>query len=310
MRRAILWPALFLFTSAALAQQRPIFDPDDEFDPRDHAENVFISRMIAGVVLDDVDDYRPLGQDAGFVELANTLYAGSWQIGFKRSVTAGEHGAPRLFRCGCTPPVIFPTAPPANATPAAPPPGSRDTLQFGWYRAQGGAFGTPPIMLRTQLTVTRRDIDTTIRSASSEEVIDRHMGHEQSIGLDTDTHFIVRGHDMWGSLSWARTRRYGTEDEDDRTQQEFAYTARPPGWEVGRVLMRTTFTVGGVTNRGGTALNVVHPALEAFVHSYITGVNVHAAWSPLAMRDGLHRWRTRNQVALFIDRALWVHPLR
>src|SRR5205823_5642926 len=132
-------------------------------------------------------------------------YAGPWQLGFKRSVTAGQHGAARLFRCGCTPPIVFPTPPPDNATPAAPPPGSRDTLQIGWYREQSAA-GRPAIMLRTQLIVTRRDVDTTLRSASSEQIISRHTGHEQSIGLDTDTHFSIGGRDVWGSLAYARVR--------------------------------------------------------------------------------------------------------
>jgi hypothetical protein len=81
------------------------------------------------------------------------------------------------------------------------------------------------------------------------------------------------------------------------------YTARPPGWALGRILARTTLTVGGVTRRGGTALNVVNPAFEAFWHSYPTHINVHLVWSPRLTNDGAVGWRSRNQIAFFVERG-------
>src|SRR5204863_465954 len=139
----LVLPLACLFATAAAAQQRSIFDPDDFVDPGQHAGPVFTSRLVLGAARNLIDDYRPTGGDA-------------------------------------------------------------------------------------------------------------------------DTHFTIGGHDVSGSLFYARTSRSGT--VDDRNQQELAYTARPPGWAVARILVRPTLTVAAVSSRGATGLNVVNPALELFWH--------------------------------------------
>ncbi|HKS23665.1 MAG TPA: hypothetical protein VJZ76_12760 [Thermoanaerobaculia bacterium] len=304
-RRGLLLAAFALLLAAtASAQQRPIFDVDDFVDPRQHDGPVFISRLIAGVARNFVDDYRPLGKDAGFIELTNSFYRENLQFDYKHSEVRGENRAPDPVRCGCNPPLYFPTPPPPGATPAAPQPGSRDTLQVGFYRMELVGPADPPIALRTRFTFSRQKLTTHIRSFTTGELVEQRSGHDQSIGVDADTHFVFRGHDIWGSLVYARSSTSGTLAER-RTQQEFAYVARPPGISLWRLLARATLTVGGVTNRGGTALNIVNPALEAFWHSHATRANVHLVWSPLSMRDG-EGWRTHHQIALFVDRALYI----
>jgi hypothetical protein len=304
----LVLPLACLFATAAAAQQRSIFDPDDLVDPGQHAGQVFTSRLALGIARDLIDDYRPTGGDAKFLHLTNSVYWRNWQFDYKRSEIRPENEPPPVFRCGsCKPPVYFPTPPPPDAVPAPPPLSSRNTLQAGWYHQTGGSAG-PPVTLRYRLTLTRQDIHTTIRSAATDQIIEHRSGHEQSIGLDADMHFIIDGHDVSGSLFYARTSRSGT--VDDRSQQELAYTARPPGWAVARILVRPTLTVAGVSSRGATGLNVVNPALELFWHSHATKANVHLVYSPQAMRDGEHDWRTRHQIALFVDRVLWMQLFR
>jgi len=51
---------------------------------------------------------------------------------------------------------------------------------------------------------------------------------------------------------------------------------------------------------------VINPAFEAFLHDSKTKANVRLIWSPLATRDG-RGWTTQHQIAITVDRALWVH---
>jgi hypothetical protein len=299
---------LLLFIAITVsAQQRPIFDPDDFLDPRQHS-GVFTSRLVLGAASNFVDDYRPLGQDAGFIHVTNSLYWKRYELDYKHSEVRGADKPLDVFRCGCNPPIYFPTPPPGDATPAATRPGSKDTVQLGWYHDVSGGAGEPRIMLRYRLTLSYQHLETVIRSGTTRQIVERRSGRDQSIGLDADTHFRIRGHDIWGSVVYARTVRSGT--IDDRKQQELTYTSRFPAREVGPVLVRALFTVGGVTGRGASGLNVVNPAFEAFWHDHTTQANVHLVWSPQSTRSGAAGWETHNQVAIFVDRALWVGLFR
>jgi hypothetical protein len=86
--------------------------------------------------------------------------------------------------------------------------------------------------------------------------------------------------------------------------------SRFPGIAFHDVLLRATLTVGGVSNRGGTALNVVNPAFEAFLHEPKTRANLHLVWSPQSTNSGNGGWETHHQIAIFVDRALYVHLFR
>ncbi|HEV7237837.1 MAG TPA: hypothetical protein VGQ36_01250 [Thermoanaerobaculia bacterium] len=294
---------LFLAATAA-AQPRSIFDADDFVDPRERdGHPLFVSRLLLGVAKSYVDRYRPLHHDAGFVHIANSFYFSDFQFDYKRSEVRGEHGVPVMV-CECEEgPIYFPTPPAPDATPAAPPPGSTDTLQFAWYRTVG-VEGAPPLMLRYRLSWSRQPIDTAVTEIATGEKFARLSGREQSFGLEADTHLRIRGRDIFGSLQFARTKRSGT--VDDRSQNELTYTNRFPAWRFRRILLRPTLTVGGVSGRGGTALNVVHPQFEAFWHDTTTRANLHLIWAPQTIRSGRGGWTTTHQIAFFVDRALFV----
>ncbi len=289
--RRLAFAVLVFFPLLAAAQQRPIFDPDDFVDPRTYDGSVFASRLVAGGVANYIDDYRPSHQATGFVHWTNSFYWSNFQIDYKRTETRGEP-TPPVQTCPCQPPVFFPTPPSSESTPTAPPPGGKDTLQFGGYvRAQH-------IMLRMRLTVARQHIDTIATLLNSSAVATRLSGHEQSVGFDGDTYLPI-GRGIFGELHYSQTSRKGT--AADRKQREFAYTNRFPGYALRSVILRSTLAIGTVTDRGGTAINVVNPAFEAFWHDPKTRVNFHLVYSPQATRSGTGGWESHHQIALFAD---------
>jgi hypothetical protein len=304
MRRVFI-AMLVLVASAATAQQRPIFDPDDFVDPRVRGGAFFVSRLVAGGAADFVDDYRPVDHSATFVHLANSLYWRRFEFDYKHSeVRAG--GPLQRQVCPCNPPVYFPTEQ-VGAPPPAPPQGSKETLQFGWYHTSGGGEGELPVMLRYRLTYSRQDIDTDLTFLNTDHPAGRLSGHEQTFGLEAETHFRIASRDVWGSLHYAHTASSGT--THDRVQNEIAYMSRFRGMAFRRLpqlLLRATLTVGGVSGRGGTGLNLVNPAFEALWYDHKTRANIHLVWSPQSMRSGVGGWNTQHQIALFVDRALYV----
>lgn len=293
-----------LLAATAVAQQRPVFDPEDFVDPKLHERPVLISRLVAGAARNLLDGYRPLRDDAAFVHLATSLYWSRFQFDYKRSEVFAEHDPPRVFLCGCSPPVFFPTPPLADETPAPPPAGSRDTLQAGWYYSLPRGRRAP-IPMRVRLTWSRQTIDTPIHVPGTGEVVSRLSGDEQSFGLEGDTFIPFGARDHFGTLVYARTERRGT--SDDRRQHEISYTARVPAVSVRGVLLRTTLTVGGVSGRGGSTINVVHPHFEANWHHARSDVYLHLVWTPQMTNSGAGGWQTRHQIAVFADRALFVH---
>jgi hypothetical protein len=155
-------------------------------------------------------------------------------------------------------------------------------------------------MLRYQLSMSWQPIGTDVISVATGET--SHLsGRERSFGLDADTYVRIRGHDVWGSLIFARAVQTGTPSA--RSQSELAYTSRFPGRALGPILVRATLTLGAVTGRGASGLNIVNPAFEAFWHDPKTRMNLHLVWSPLAARSGAEGWRDFHQVAFFVDYA-------
>jgi len=303
MWRTLLCCCIALVVTTVSAQQRPIFDPDDSLDFRSRDGTLFISRLVLGGATGFVDDYRPLHQNTGFLHLANSLYWGHIQFDYKHSEVFGKDRPVSVCLCNGNP-VYFPTPPPSDAVPAAPPPGRKETMQLAWYRTTKGSPEQPPVMLRYRASVSWQPVNTDVTAIATGET-SRISGREWSLGLDGDTYFHVAGHDVWGSLLFARTARTGT--TDNRAQNALAYMSRFPGRAIGPLLVRATLTIGGVTGRGASGLNIVNPAFEAFWHNAETDINVHLVWSPLAARSGADGWQTHHQIALFVDRALYVH---
>jgi hypothetical protein len=296
-----------LMAASSAAQQHPNFDPDDFVDPRQHDEPAFVSRLIAGGTSGNVDNYRFSHRDIGFLYLANSLYFGPLQFDYKLRKVTGTNSPVSV--CGCAGhPIYFPTPPSGDSIPAAPPPsGLKQTAQFAVYHAVNGGPAEPPVMLRYRLSWNWEPIETKVTAIATGET-SRLAGRERSLGFDADTYFQIGGHDVWGSLLYARTVRTGT--TDNRSQNALAYTSRFPARAVGPLLVRATLTLGGVTGRGASGLNIVNPAVEAFWHHSGTDMNVHLVWSPLAARSGAEGWQTHHQIALFVDRALYVKLFR
>lgn len=296
-----------LAAATAGAQQRPIFDPDDFIEPAQLGNRpLFISRLMAGGVLNAVDDYRPLRQDVGLVFLANSFYWRWIQFDYKRIEFRGEDNAPtRVQQCDCPGPIYFPTPPPHDATPLAPLPSSRDMLQFATYVPVGGDKHLPG-WWRFRGSWTRQTVDTIVTLGDTES---RKSGKEQSFGLDADIFVPLRGWRLYSTLHVSRTERTGT--TDDLAQNEFIYAARLPG-RVFReqIIVRPSLSVGGVSDRDGTALNVINPAVEAFYRHSPSGVNFHLIWSPVSTNSGAEGWKTTQQVAIYADYALVVTRFR
>jgi hypothetical protein len=302
MVRSLAVLVAMLIATAAAGQQRVVFDIDDYVDPGQRAGHLFISRLIAGGVTNLVDGYRPLRDDVGFVHLANSFYFSSFQVDYKHSELR-TGGSSDLRLCACRPPVYFPTPPPDNALPDPPPAGSKDLLQVAWYQHITDAAGLP-LALRYRASFGRDLFSRSIRSIIDGKVISHLSGHEQSFGVEADTYVSIRGHELLGSWAFRRTARTGS--PDGRSQHEITYTNRFGQIVTKWVLIYPTLTVGGVSDRGGTVLNVVNPQFDAVWHHDATDVNVHLVYSPHALNSGARGWQTTHQIALFVDRALLV----
>jgi hypothetical protein len=291
---------------SAAAQQQLIGDPDDAVDPRQHDHSLFISRLMLGAGTNLTDDYRPLRNGGGFLLLTNSLYWKQIQFDYKYSSKVLDNNEKiELQRCGCQAAIEFPTPPSATSTPLAPPQTTKNTLQFGFYYSVPGRASEPPVMLRVRLTGSRQTFATVIRAFPTNEITERRSGREQSFGLNADTYFHVGRHDVWGEVFYARTTQSGT--TNNRSQSDFAYTNRFPAIVAGPVLLRAMLTIGAVSNRGASGVNIVNPAFEAFWHLQSSRANIHLVWSPQSLRSGTAGWETHQQIALYVDRALYVH---
>ncbi len=307
--RALLYSvAIILLAATAVAQQRPVFDPDDFVDPRDLDGPIFISRLVAVVASRPTDDYRPLHQNAGFLEIANSFYRSNVQFDYKHSEAhgTGDNGPAHVKVCQCDPPLYFPTAPSPRATPDPPLPAPKDTLQAAWYYPSlfvgPGGFR---MMQRIRLTVSRQRANSVVTLGTTDHVVSRLSGREQSIGIDADTYVRIAGHEIFGSLLAARTVRTGT--TADRSQNELTYVSRFPAVALPhQILVRATVTVGGVSGRGASGISIVNPAFEAYWRHMPSRTNVHLVWSPQATRDGVAGWKRNSQIVFYVDRMLYM----
>ncbi|HEV7425567.1 MAG TPA: hypothetical protein VGQ46_04305 [Thermoanaerobaculia bacterium] len=266
---------------------------------------MFISRLVLGGGTNLADNYRPLSKGGGFLLASNSVYWNRIQFDYKLSKIFNNDDSVQLHRCGCQPSIYFPTPPSGGSTPLAPPQTPKNTLQFGFYYAVPGRATEPPVMLRIRLTGSRQTFDTVIRSFPTNEIAERRSSREQSFGLNADTYFRAGSHNVWGEVFYARTTQRGT--TANRSQTEIAYMSRFPAVVAGPLLLRAMVTVGAVTGRGAGGLNIVNPAFEAFWHLQSSRVNIHLVWSPQSLRSGTGGWETHQQIALFVDRALYVH---
>lgn len=299
----------FLTAATALAQQ-PLFDPDDFLDPRETGGRpAFVSRVIIGGASNmSGDGFRPLGKQTGYVHLSNSFYWRSIQFDYKRSETRAEDGEAAQWE--------FPDDDSNDrrfeqVRPATPK--SKDTLNASWYWPVPAGGGIPA-MLRSRLTYTTQSIDNEIASVTNASppmnTTVRVSSTERTYAFDTDTWFRIAGHDVFGSLAISGTKTTGLPSylEAERDVRTIAYTNRFPAfsYDPARIVIRPTFTVGGISNRGGSAVNLVNPSIEIFRPFIRTGANLHVIYSPQWAVDENDRWQTTHQVAVYVDRALFV----
>jgi hypothetical protein len=306
-----------LLTALSASAQWPIIDPDDFLNPRTTGGRpVLLSRIVLGGASNmSGDGFRPLGKNVGYVHLATSLSWRSLQFAYKRSQMKAEDGDAAVWQ------FIRAQQPPTNVTPEAvgqfPPgvpflqtrnatPKSKDTLNAGWYWPVGGGGGIP-VMLRSRVTFATQPIetDTVIVSSDTNNLTQRISGRERTFALDTDTWFRIAGRDVFGSLAVSQTKTTGT--LADRKERALMYTNRFPSLSLNRarIVIRPTFTVGAISNRGGSAVNLVNPAIEIFRPFARTGANLHVIYSPQWVASG-QQSKATHQVAVLIDRALFV----
>ena len=314
---------LALFTAVAASAQDPLFDPDDFLDPREtNGRPVFISRIVVGAATDmNGDGFRPLGENVGYLHLANSFSWRSVQFDYKRTQMKSEDGEAAVWevpfrQCNGEVLVCLPNNPPLQTRNATPK--SKDTLHaaFYWPVPAGGGI---PVMLRSRVTFATQPIETdlvvTIPNDDDDEndndnettilSTQRASGRERTFALETDTWFRIAGRNVFGSLAVSETRTTGT--LADRKERALTYTNRFPAVSLdrARILIRPTLTVGGITGRDSSGVNLVNPAIEIFRPFAQSGANLHVIWSPQWTATG-NNWEVKHQVAVLIDRALFV----
>lgn len=308
IRKAAILVALL--TAVTASAQRPLFDPEDFVDPRaTGGRPVFISRLVIGAASNmNGDGFRALGENVGYVHLANSFSWRSVQFDYKRSQLKAEDGEAALWEVERQPDLLISPPPQQElehqrqtrtATPR-----SKDTLNAALYWPVPVGAGIP-VMLRSRITFTTQPIDTEISDGQETE---RISGNERTFAFDTDTWFRVAGRNVFGSLAVSETKTTGT--LADRKERAVSYTSRFPSLALDRakILIRPTLTVGGISNRGGSAVNLVNPAIEIFRPFLSTGANLHVIYSPQWINETSPlseienaRWGTKHQVAVYLD---------
>jgi len=296
---------LMLLTAVTASAQRPPFDADDFLDQRaTGGQPVLISRVVIGAASNISDSFRPLGEHVGYVHLANSFYWRSVQLDYKRSELRAEEGQAERWELisGTDNFTGGQLQQRRSATPK-----SKDTLNAAWYWTIPARGESDPVLLRSRVTFATQPVGTDVFYLNRR--LTHLSGRDRTFALDSDTWFRVAGHDVFGSLAVSRTKTTGT--LSDRDEKALTYTNRFPAVSYDRatVLIRPTLTVGGISNRGASGVNLVNPAIEIFRPFVHTGTNLHVIWSPQWIANG-GGWKVTHQVVVFVDRALFVKVFR
>lgn len=310
MIRAALLILALLPAATALAQ-RSLSDPDDYLDPREtEGRPVLISRIVIGGASNmSGDGFRPLGDLTGYVHLTTHFYWRSMQFDYKRSEMRADDAEAAQWVARDTPGGV--RLPDDYVQTSDATPKSKDTLHAAWYWPVPAGGGIP-VMLRSRLTYSTQTIDNefhvpdfSLSKGLPQDEIVQISATERTLVFDTDTWFRIRDRDVFGSLAFSRTKTTG--EVGARNERALTYTNRFPALSYDRasILFRPTLTVGGISNRAGGAVNLVNPAIEIFRPFLRSGTNLHVIYSPQWTRNE-GGGKTTHQVAVFIDRALFV----
>ena len=80
MRARSHFVAAIAFSPHSALAQEPVFIPTTSSIPRIHPRPLFLSRVVAGVVWNPEDRFRPIHGDAGFIILTDSLYVNRFQF--------------------------------------------------------------------------------------------------------------------------------------------------------------------------------------------------------------------------------------
>lgn len=292
MRAARMLLLLVALSAAAVldAQQLDLFDPDDFVEPRlTRGRIVFMARLVAGVSRGYLDQYRPLGQDLGFLHIANSLYWSGLQLDFKRTEERGEHGVVRDFE----PNILREPRSEASFSPSSQPrpvPGPKNVAQLSWYQPAGD---------RTSLRY-RFIHATQFAEPESAAFVSGLEDRDETRAFQIDAGYRFRSRTQFVTLTYTTLTRHSTLEKTK--QRTLMAGALLPVLRIGPGTLTPRIQLGGVANEG-RAIDIVNPTLDLSMRIPRTGANVHLIYSPV-YRDVVH-----HQVVLSADYALLVLPL-
>ena len=286
---------------ASHAQQLDLFDPDDFVDPHEiRGRTVFISRLVVGAARGSLDQNRPLGQDVGFVHLANSLYWRGFQFDVKHSETRGENPEPsRETPCFENPGFMAGRQLCTEATfdeGQPPEPGAKNLLQASWYQTLGQR-----LTLRYRVAYARQDAvpETVAQDAGLKDYDDTRLAQ-------LDAGVRVRGRTLSAYLWFTELTRHSTIDQ--AKVETITLGAFLPLYRVAGGILTPRLQIAGIADTG-PAIDVINPSLDLSWTVPRTDVNVHAIYSPVYGDLG-NGSKLNHQVIVYADSAILVLPRR
>jgi hypothetical protein len=280
MRAAALVSLLLCF--AARAQQTDLL-PDDYVDPRlTKGRVVFMSRVVAGVAQGSTDQFRPLGQDIGFVYVTNDLHWRGFQLGYTRGEVRGE----RKEEEPDTSLARFGGGEGASGDAPPPAPGAKNIASLSWYH-------TASDRLTFRYRVTHVTQFAQRETAADVPALDdrdetRMVQLDAGLRAGTRTHFLT--------LAWSELTHHGTFDKT--RQRTLTASKYLPAIRLGPVILAPRLQLGAVADEG-PLVDIINPSLDLSVRVPKLGAYVHAIYSPV-FRNG----DVQHQVSVYADRTL------
>jgi hypothetical protein len=307
MRRA-LFIALLLAASMTQAQELDIFDINDFVDPRDlgatitpqgwlacPCQRLLVSRLMAGGVADYVDVLRPTSSDVLFAHLATSYYTGRWQLNFKatRFDSSGVGGEVPTWKYGA---------------------------QAGRYFTMGG--GNNPATLRAQVNASKTEYRRRLGPTKAFGSV-----YDTEIGFEVDTSVSILGRPFVTSLVFLQDRPAGelSDGSPPFERRRLTLLHRLPRLTLAGVKIDASIAGGMYQFKFPAIANpttaqqpatrwakaTVLPALELTSPSIPKlDLRFHVRYEPIVQQmprnaAGGQGWQTTQQIALFIDRAVF-----
>lgn len=305
--RSLTYVLVLLVATAAAAQPLDIFVPDDFVDPEQtRGRMIFASRLIVGYARGANDQYRPLGQDIGFVHVANSLYWSGFQLDYEHSEVRGENDwgsrrpSPRdndfrdVVPCepvNVSPPICLAPTNHIGESDASPVPAPKDLVQLGWSHGIGSRA-----IFRYQVAYGRQYAIPRFGEGG------RGEDHDDTRAVNIEAGIRAGRRMLHGAVSYTELTHRSAVPETK--QQTVTVTAFLPLLRIGPAILTPRLQVGDVLDTG-PAVDIINPSLDLALYVPRARANVHLVYSPVIHDTGEER-ATQHQVAMYIDRALLV----